>query len=84
VEGELYNVTAGSKEITAEGYPAAFYPVKVHGKNSTEFVVVFPVRATSSCPQRRAANSPIIRPVRSSLFVAHGRFRRLFSDQRSK
>ena len=58
-EEQFYNTSSGSSEITAQGFPAAFFPRKFNGK--TTFMVVFPVR-TVSTPSLRNQASPLLLP----------------------
>ena len=48
-EDQFYNMSAGSSEISAQGYPAAFHPVQLQG--SKEFIVVFPVSCSKALPE---------------------------------
>lgn len=41
-EEQFYNTSAGSSEVTVQGFPAAFFPRSVKG--NPKFVVAFPVR----------------------------------------
>ena len=45
-EEEYYNMSAGSTDISLQGFPAAFFPRTVRGKQV--FTIVFPVRFCSS------------------------------------
>lgn len=41
-EGSYYNMSTGSTDVTAHGFPAAFFPRSAKGKK--KFLIVFPVR----------------------------------------
>lgn len=41
-EDQYYNMSAGSTDVTVQGFPAAFFPRTVRGKPS--FIIIFPVR----------------------------------------